>query len=86
MKKILFITYMFPPIAGSGIQRSLKFIKYLPEFGIEPIVFAPETAFWKAYDTENLKLPFLKQTKIYRCGINHQDFAKVRFFVKYLCI
>ena len=69
MKKILFITYMFPPIAGSGIQRSLKFIKYLPEFGIEPIVFAPETAFWKAYDPKNLDLPYLKQTKIYRCGI-----------------
>ena len=69
MKKILFITYMFPPIAGSGIQRSLKFIKYLPEFGIEPIVFAPETAFWKAYDSKNLELPYLKNTKIYRCGI-----------------
>jgi len=60
---------MFPPIAGSGIQRSLKFIKYLPEFGIEPIVFAPEKAFWKAHDPKNLELPFLKQTKIYRCGI-----------------
>jgi len=69
MKKILFIAYKFPPIAGSGIQRPLKFIKYLPEFGIEPIVFAPETAFWKAYDSKNLELPFLKQTIIYRCGI-----------------
>lgn len=69
MKKILFITYMFPPIAGSGIQRSLKFIKYLPEFGIEPIIFAPAKAFWKAHDPKNLELPFLKQTKIYRCGI-----------------
>jgi len=60
---------MFPPIAGSGIQRSLKFIKYLPDFGIEPIVFAPDKAFWKAHDPKNLELPFLKQTRIYRCGI-----------------
>ncbi|HNP48758.1 MAG TPA: glycosyltransferase [Bacteroidia bacterium] len=38
MKKILYITYYWPPSGGAGVQRSLKFIKYLPEFGIEPIV------------------------------------------------
>ena len=62
---------MFPPIAGSGIQRSLKFIKYLPQFGIEPIVFAPRKARWKAYDPKNLDLPYLKKIKIYRYGIDN---------------
>lgn len=38
MEKILFITYYWPPSGGAGVQRSLKFVKYLPEFGIEPIV------------------------------------------------
>jgi len=38
MKKILIITYYFPPSGGAGVQRALKFVKYLPQFGIEPIV------------------------------------------------
>lgn len=37
-KKVLFIAHIFPPSGGSGIQRSLKFVKYLREFGWEPIV------------------------------------------------
>ena len=50
MKKILIVSYMFPPISGAGTQRPLKFAKYLPTFGIEPIVFCPKIASWKAYD------------------------------------
>ena len=61
---------MFPPIAGGGTQRPLKFVKYLPDFGIMPIVFCPQKAYWKAYDEKLLDLPFLKKIKIYRCGIN----------------
>lgn len=37
-KKVLIIAYIFPPLGGSGVQRTLKFIKYLREFGWEPIV------------------------------------------------
>lgn len=36
--KILFIAYHFPPHGGAGVQRSLKFVKYLPRFGIQPVV------------------------------------------------
>ncbi len=36
--KVLFISYLFPPVAGGGVQRSSKFVKYLPQFGWEPIV------------------------------------------------
>jgi glycosyltransferase involved in cell wall biosynthesis len=37
--KVLLITYYWPPAGGSGVQRWLKFVKYLPEFGIEPVVY-----------------------------------------------
>ena len=42
MKKVLVITYYWPPTGGSGVQRWLKLCKYLPEFGWEPIVYTPE--------------------------------------------
>lgn len=42
MKKVLIVTYYWPPAGGPGVQRWLKFVKYLKEFGIEPIVFIPK--------------------------------------------
>jgi len=41
-KKVLIITYYWPPAGGPGVQRWLKFVKYLPDYGIEPIVYIPE--------------------------------------------
>ena len=41
-KKVLIITYYWPPSGGSGVQRWLKFVKYLPQFGWTPYVFTPE--------------------------------------------
>ena len=41
-KKALIITYYWPPAGGPGVQRWLKFVKYLPDFDIEPIVYIPE--------------------------------------------
>ena len=38
MRKVLVITYYWPPSGGPGVQRILKFCKYFPEFGWEPIV------------------------------------------------
>lgn len=37
-KKVLMIAYAFPPVGGPGVQRTLKFVKYLRNFGWEPIV------------------------------------------------
>lgn len=37
-KNVLFCAYIFPPLGGSGVQRSLKFVKYLRKFGYEPTV------------------------------------------------
>ena len=46
VKKILIITYYWPPAGGPGVQRWLKFSKYLPEFGYDPIIITvdPEKA------------------------------------------
>jgi len=41
-RKVLIICYYWPPAGGPGVQRWLKFVKYLPSFGIDPIVYVPE--------------------------------------------
>lgn len=41
MKRVLIITYYWPPSGGSGVQRWLKFVKYLRHFGWEPVVYTP---------------------------------------------
>ncbi|MDP4240825.1 MAG: glycosyltransferase [Bacteroidota bacterium] len=42
MKRVLIITYYWPPSGGAGVQRWLKFAKYLPQYGWEPIIYTPE--------------------------------------------
>jgi glycosyltransferase involved in cell wall biosynthesis len=84
MIKLLLIAYMFPPISGGGTQRPLKFVKYLPEYGIAPIVFCPHKAYWKTYDKKLLDLPFLRKTKIHRCGIRQlQRYYHLRYKKSY---
>jgi len=53
MKRVLFIAYHFPPVGGAGVQRSLKFARYLPDSGYRPIVITgPGEAFgeWAPLD------------------------------------
>jgi glycosyltransferase involved in cell wall biosynthesis len=52
MNKVLIITYYWPPSGGAGVQRWLKFAKYLPEFGWEPIILTvdPEYAAYPVID------------------------------------
>jgi glycosyltransferase involved in cell wall biosynthesis len=42
MKRVLIITYYWPPSGGAGVQRWLKFTKYLRNYGWEPIIYTPE--------------------------------------------
>ncbi len=51
MKKVLVITYYWPPAGGPGVQRWLKFVKYLREFGIEPVVYIPENPDYPMIDS-----------------------------------
>lgn len=52
MKKVLIITYYWAPAGGPGVQRWLKFVKYLRDFGIEPIVYAPKNPYYPMIDTQ----------------------------------
>lgn len=42
MNKVLMIANQFPPLGGSGVQRSVKFVKHLPSFNYDPVVFTRE--------------------------------------------
>ncbi|HEY4800774.1 MAG TPA: glycosyltransferase family 4 protein [Bacteroidia bacterium] len=55
MKKVLVITYYWPPSGGAGVQRWLKFVKYLREFGWEPVVYTPENPEAPAVDESLMK-------------------------------
>lgn len=55
MKKVLIISYYWPPSGGVGVHRCLKFAKYLREFGWEPVVYAPENAHYPYIDKSNYK-------------------------------
>ncbi len=53
-KKVLVITYYWPPSGGAGVQRMLKTVKYLRDFGWEPIVFTAQDAAYPVLDTSLL--------------------------------
>jgi hypothetical protein len=55
LKRLLIITYYWPPTGGSGVQRWVKFSKYLPEFGWQPIVYTPANPEQLARDESLLK-------------------------------
>ncbi len=49
-KYVLVVTYYFPPAGGPGVQRVLKFLKYLHDFGWTPIALVPENPEYQARD------------------------------------
>ncbi len=76
MKKVLILTYYWPPAGGAGVQRWLKFVKYLREFGWEPVVYTAENGEMPVIDTslikdvpvgvEVLKQPIWEPYRIYK--------------------
>ena len=74
MKKVLIITYYWPPSGGVGVQRWLKHTKYLPENGWEPVILTPQNPAFDLLDpslekdllpeTEVLKLPIWEPYKL----------------------
>ncbi|MEZ7867354.1 MAG: glycosyltransferase [Paludibacteraceae bacterium] len=75
-KKVLIVTYYWPPSGGAGVQRWLKFVKYLRDFGWEPIVYTPENPEYPSEDyslykdipegVEVIKTPIWEPYNIYR--------------------
>jgi glycosyltransferase involved in cell wall biosynthesis len=65
MKKTLIISYNFPPVGGAGVQRPVKFVKYLRDFGWEPVVLSVSNPSVPVLDVSLLKdIP--EGVKIYR--------------------
>src|ERR1041384_891591 len=50
MKKVLIVAYYFPPSGGPGVQRVLKYVQYLREFGWEPVVLTVRDGNFPARD------------------------------------
>lgn len=67
-KKILIISYYWPPAGGPGVQRWLKFVKYLPDFGWESTVFIPENPSYPIVD-ETLQKDVPKNLKMIKTKI-----------------
>ncbi|MFA7116181.1 MAG: glycosyltransferase [Bacteroidales bacterium] len=63
MKRVLIITYYWPPTGGSGVQRWLKISKYLPKNGWQPVIFTPENPEQIAID-ESLGKEIPKEAEI----------------------
>ncbi len=78
-KRVLIITYYWPPSGGSGVQRWLKFAKYLPEAGWEPVIFTPENPDFDLQD-ETLLKEISPNLEVIRFPIwePYQLFAKVK--------
>lgn len=67
-RNVLVVSYYFPPMGLSGVQRTLKFVKYLPEFGWNPTVLTTAPRSYYAFD-RNLESELdLNLVKIYRTG------------------
>ncbi len=49
-RPLLFLAYGFPPLGGPGVQRALKTVKYLPEFGWDPVVVTVKDVLYYAHD------------------------------------
>lgn len=68
MKKVLVIAYYWPPAGGPGVQRVLKFVKYLPEFGWQPVVMTVDKGDYPALDPSLVdEVP--PETRVYRIPI-----------------
>ena len=76
MKRALVITYYWPPAGGSGVQRWVKFAKYLPSEGWQPVIYTPENPDFSSIDesllkeipseAEIIKRPIIEPYGIYR--------------------
>ncbi|MEG3658805.1 glycosyltransferase family 4 protein [Arenibacter palladensis] len=80
MQKVLIITYYWPPAGGPGVQRWLKFVKYLKDYKIEPIVYIPENPNYPIID-ESLLDEVPAGIKIYKKPI-YEPYGFARLFSK----
>jgi glycosyltransferase involved in cell wall biosynthesis len=65
MRKALIIAYRFPPQGGGGVQRTLKFVRYIRRFGWQPVVHTVQNPFWPLRD-ETLEKEIPADVQVYR--------------------
>jgi len=70
--KVLIITYYWPPAGGSGVQRWLKFVKYLQNFDIEPVVYTVDNPSYAILD-ETLQNDIPSSVKILKQPIKEPN-------------
>lgn len=68
MKRVLVITYYWPPTGGSGVQRWVKFAKYLPQHGWQPVIYTPENPEQLAIDS-TLEAEIPKEVEVLKTHI-----------------
>lgn len=77
MKRVLIITYYWPPAGGPGVQRWLQFVKYFKNFDIEPVVYVPENPSYPLID-ESFELEVPSGLEVIKLPIKEPyRFAKV---------
>ncbi|MBN2281897.1 MAG: glycosyltransferase [Candidatus Marinimicrobia bacterium] len=76
----MIITYYWPPSGGPGVQRVLKFAKYLPQFGWQPIVLTVKDGEYPAID-ETLERDIPAECKVFKTK-SIEPFAVYKFFQK----
>ena len=91
MKRVLIITYYWPPSGGSGVQRWLKMSKYLPEYGWQPVIYTTENAEYPIVDpslekdvspdAEVIRRPIVEPYTLYKkfLGIKKDETVKMGF-------
>ncbi|OGU47284.1 MAG: hypothetical protein A3H45_12535 [Ignavibacteria bacterium RIFCSPLOWO2_02_FULL_55_14] len=80
MKKVLVVSYYFPPSGGPGVQRVLKFVKYLPQFGWQPVVLTVQNGDFPARD-ESLLNEIPADIRVHRTKI-FEPYRVYRFLTR----
>ena len=88
MKRVLIITYYWPPSGGSGVQRWLKMSKYLPENGWQPVIYTADDAEYPVEDkslendvapeAEVIRRPIVEPYTIYKKFLGMKKGEKVK--------
>ncbi|MDX9752190.1 MAG: glycosyl transferase family 1, partial [Flavobacteriales bacterium] len=88
MKRVLIITYYWPPNGGAGVYRWLKLAKYLPQHGWEPVIYTPQDPELTAHDPslqrdvsptlEVIKRPIVEPFSLYKRFTGRAQSEKVQ--------